>query len=146
MEIRKFVFISHDDKGRSQNHHARMVRISIVRPHDRLIKKHALITLVTLATVWFTQTISAQGLISSQPPPGWTGAWPPMPTVDETMPHPPPVLPSQPPQYPFPRPPEWVLPNYGVIPLSASPVPEPATYSLLALGSLAGWWLRRRKV
>jgi hypothetical protein len=50
------------------------------------MKKLAFIALVTLATVLFTQYLSAQGLIISQPPTGCPSGqpWPPMPTVDET--------------------------------------------------------------
>ena len=80
------------------------------------------------------------------PSPGWTGAWPPMPAVDETAPHAPPSLPPQPPQYPFPSPPEIVLPDYGVYATTfgLTPTPEPATYSLLLMGGVAGWLMKRK--
>jgi len=114
------------------------------------MKKIALITLVTLATVCFTHQSYAQGTFPGDiqlPPAGWTGAWPPMPVTGQFPPY---VPPPQPPHYPYPSPPEIVLPNYGVggstAGLSPIAAPEPATYSLLILGSVAGWLFMRRRV
>ena len=100
-----------------------------------------LITLVTLATVCFTLQSYAQGTLPGEPslpPAGWTGVWPPMPSPDYGY-----VPPLRPPQYPFPSPP----PIYGVGLTTAglTPTPEPATYSLLLLGTVAGWLVKRRR-
>jgi PEP-CTERM motif len=92
---------------------------------------------------WTTADLS---LTLELPPSGFTGAWPSMPTVDETVPHPPPIFSPQPPQYPFPSPPEIVLPNDGVTLIQASPTPEPTTYALLTFGGMAAWLLRKRNV
>ena len=102
--------------------------------------------MVTLATVCFTHQTHAQGILTlpgepQLPPAGWTDAWPPMPGVVECYPPP-----DCPPVY-F-APPEIVLPNYGVMAttIGLTPTPEPATHSLLLLGGVAGWLLKRRRV
>ena len=109
------------------------------------MKKLALITLVTLATVCFTQ---AQGILTlpgqpSLPPPGWTHAWPPTPLPDPNY-----RPPLQPPHYPFPGPPEAVLPDQGVITTTAgltpTPAPEPTSVALITVGGIAAFLLRRR--
>ena len=101
------------------------------------------IVLPNYGVFWTTADLSP---VLELPPSGLTGAWPMMPTVDETVPHPPPVFSPQPPQYPFPSPPEIVLPNDGVTLIQASPTPEPTTYALFTLGGMAVWLLRRRSV
>jgi hypothetical protein len=110
------------------------------------MKKIALITLVTLATVCFTHQSYAQGTLPgdpSLPPAGWTGAWPPMPSPDPTY-----QPPAQPPHYPFPSPPEVVLPGEGVFATTAmltpTPAPEPTTVALFAVGGIAAFLWRRR--
>jgi hypothetical protein len=125
-----------------------VAQLWIVRQHYTFMKKYILITLVTLTTVCFTHQSSAQGTlpgVPSLPPPGWTGAWPPMPEAGQFPPY---VPPAQPPHYPFPSPPEIVLPNYGVsattIGLTPTPAPEPTTVALFAVGGIAAFFWRRR--
>jgi hypothetical protein len=115
------------------------------------MKKVAIITLVILATVCFTHQVQAQGILtlpgsSFERPADWPpgAAWPPMPGVVER--HRPPARWSV-----YFAPPELVLPNHGIMATTAglsplTPTPEPATYSLLLLGGVAGWLLKRRRV
>jgi PEP-CTERM motif len=109
------------------------------------MKKIAFITLLTLTMVRFTHQSFAQGILpsGSLPPAGWTGAWPPMPS-----PNPDYQPPVQPPRYPYPSPPEIVLPDQGVFATTAglTPVatPEPTTVGLFAVGGMAAFFWRRR--
>ena len=113
--------------------------------YERAMKTF-IITIVTLATVCFIRHAAAQGVVIVGPPSGWPPgeAWPPMPVTGLY----PPVVPPSP-CPPIAIPPELVLPNHGVFATTAglSPIPEPATCSLLLLGGgMAAWLIRRRRV
>ena len=116
-------------------------------PYPVNMKKLISITAITLATVCWTQPSYAQGTLPDDelhvPQPGWVGAWPPMPSPDDSY-----APPTQSPQYPYPSPPEFVLPDQGIFATTAGltpiAIPEPSTLALLGVGSLAAFfWCRR---
>jgi hypothetical protein len=104
------------------------------------MKKFTLITSVTLATMYFTQNLSAQGTLTiDRTPPGSGGPWPSPPSLGLGQ-----YPPRQPGGFVF-APPS--LPPDVVAPTIVFAVPEPSAVGLLAVGGgMVGWLLRRRRV